>query len=86
MKNIITVFVLLILGFGGYLIFRGSSNVADIVAPGTSLEGLAPARVSGVFKRGEQAPDVQFTDFQGKVHNLSDYAGKAVIVDFWAAW
>ena len=35
-----------------------------------------PAKVSGV----------EFTDFKGGKRALSDYAGKAVVLNFWATW
>jgi len=31
------------------------------------------------------APDFMFTDLKGKVHRLSDYRGKIVILNFWSA-
>jgi len=30
--------------------------------------------------------DLKFTDLNGKEQNLKDYAGKVVLVDFWATW
>lgn len=35
---------------------------------------------------GEQVPDFSFTDFNGKQHRLSDFAGHYVLLDFWATW
>jgi thiol-disulfide isomerase/thioredoxin len=35
---------------------------------------------------GNEVPDFAFTDFSGKKHKLSDYRGKYVLLDFWAAW
>lgn len=32
------------------------------------------------------APDFSFTDIEGKIHSLSDYRGKYVILNFWASW
>lgn len=31
-------------------------------------------------------PDFQFTDADGKTRTLKDYAGKAVVLNFWATW
>ena len=35
---------------------------------------------------GENAPDFSLTDLDGKVVHLSDFKGKAVILDFFASW
>jgi thiol-disulfide isomerase/thioredoxin len=31
-------------------------------------------------------PDFAFTDLEGRAHKLSDYAGRRVLLDFWATW
>jgi peroxiredoxin len=35
---------------------------------------------------GGGAPALELADPEGKVHRLSDYRGKAVLVNFWATW
>jgi thiol-disulfide isomerase/thioredoxin len=35
---------------------------------------------------GSEVPDFQFTDFSGKKRKLSEFRGKYVLLDFWAAW
>ena len=35
---------------------------------------------------GKLAPDITITDIKGKVHKLSDYRGKDVMLVFWATW
>ncbi len=35
---------------------------------------------------GAEMPDFTFTDFRGKKRRLSEFRGKYVLVDFWAAW
>ena len=35
---------------------------------------------------GETAPNWQLNDADGKLHSLSEYRGKVVVMDFWATW
>src|SRR5207237_1448141 len=35
---------------------------------------------------GNEVPDFNFTDFNGKKRKLSEFRGKYVLLDFWAAW
>lgn len=37
-------------------------------------------------KKGERAIDFTCPDANGKMHSLSDYKGKVVVVDVWATW
>ena len=37
-------------------------------------------------RMGSELPDFTFTDFQGKKRKLSEFRGKYVLLDFWAAW
>jgi cytochrome c biogenesis protein CcmG/thiol:disulfide interchange protein DsbE len=34
----------------------------------------------------QPAPDFSFQDIHGKIHNLSDFRGKVVVLNFWATW
>lgn len=45
-----------------------------------ALLALTAAPLSAEVKTGEQAPDFALTGSDGKVHKLSDYEGKVVIV------
>jgi peroxiredoxin len=36
--------------------------------------------------KGQPAPDFELQDLNGKTVKLSDYRGKAVVVNFWATW
>lgn len=35
---------------------------------------------------GTQVPDFAFTDFEGRSRTLSDFRGKALLLDFWGTW
>ena len=38
------------------------------------------------LKPGDPAPAFELRDQHGKLHRLADYAGKVVLVNFWATW
>jgi len=38
------------------------------------------------YKGNPIPPLLKLTDLNGKVHNLADYKGKVVLVNFWASW
>ncbi len=40
----------------------------------------------GIFSLAAAAADFSFRDIAGKQHNLVDYRGKWVLVNFWATW
>lgn len=35
---------------------------------------------------GEPAPLFELSDLQGRKHTLAEYAGKVVLINFWASW
>ena len=47
--------------------------------------GYSPAKVTG-DARGSIAPDFELKSLEGKTVRLSDYKGKAVLLNFWATW
>ena len=44
-----------------------------------------PASIAAVDSR-KAAPSISFHDATGKKHQLSDYKGRVVLLDFWATW
>ncbi len=57
-----------------------------------ALADVGPGQLKGSFSRFDlaKAPkpllDFPFTDAEDKPHKLSDYAGKVLLVNFWATW
>jgi peroxiredoxin len=41
---------------------------------------------SGAAQIGQSAPEVTLRDLDGKLHPLSGYRGRRVILNFWASW
>jgi thiol-disulfide isomerase/thioredoxin len=73
---------LIILGqscFGAIAVGQGPI----ILGPGPKSSSKQTMKLLPV---GESAPDWQLTDAEGKVHSLSEYRGKVVVLDFWATW
>jgi len=73
--GISTVVVLVILGFS---VLKGNPS-GDELTGGTS--GLTSSTAVS-----EQAPDFSLESFEGETISLDEQQGKAVFVDFWAAW
>ena len=80
MKRNATVLVIVILAVAA-LIYYGArlSRRPDAVA-------AAGANMKMGHTVGSQAPDFTLDSLDGKTMKLSDYRGKAVLVNFWATW
>lgn len=69
-KKIQVIILLAVFVIGGYAI-------------GTALFG---EEKNGQIKPGQQPPEFKLADLEGGVHQLSDYAGQPVIVNFWGTF
>lgn len=49
-------------------------------------EDLDTKYATTLVKPGTVAPDFKLKSPDGKVHNLSSFRGKTVVLDFWASW
>jgi thiol-disulfide isomerase/thioredoxin len=89
-KNIIVAFVVvvLVITIGVFLVVsrNGSDKDSSTIEQPASNNQSQEVNVSGEFVRGEITPDVTFSDFEGNSYNLTDFRGKAVVLDFWAGW
>jgi len=57
--------------------------IASVVAGCASTAGSVARESTTV---GAAAPDFTLRDLDGRQVHLSDYAGKVVLIDFWATW
>ncbi len=69
----------------------GGIFLAVVLAGGLYLLNrywVAPATTRAAKPTGEHpiAPNFSLTDISGQKLNLADYAGKVVLLDFWATW
>ncbi len=63
--------IIVLLGLVGFLIILGF--------------GLLRTQ-QGSITIGEKAPDITLTTFDGKNISLDEFAGKVVVINFWASW
>lgn len=51
-----------------------------------TIYNSATKEQKGLLEIGEQAPDFTLMDLNGEEHQLSDYKGQGVFVNFWGTW
>ncbi len=59
---------------------------AKLVPGGGAAGGMTPATPVPLLAAGAVAPDFVSLDLDGKEVRLADFAGKVVVLDFWATW
>lgn len=72
--------------YSEFLIERSKMLLMENTLPEAYREITEQMLASLSLKSGNEAPDFEFTDFDGKKHRLSDFRGKWVLLDFWATW
>ena len=65
-------------------LFTGCEKSSQQSAPTAQATSSGTAAVGG--EAGNQAPDFQLKDLQGKPVSLGELRGKVVLVNFWATW
>ncbi|WP_100402427.1 thiol-disulfide oxidoreductase ResA [Bacillus sp. FJAT-42315] len=56
------------------------------IAVGYTLYTNLTKEARGTLQVGDEAPDFVLTDLSGEKHQLSDYKGKGVFLNFWGTW
>ncbi|MBZ0291353.1 MAG: TlpA family protein disulfide reductase [Anaerolineae bacterium] len=64
----------------GSIMLLGAIVVAGVIF------ALALARQNQTQPEHGPAPDFEFTTFDGATHQLSDFRGQVVVINFWASW
>lgn len=80
MKTNILIVLVLVLATAAYTYFTNSQTAAP-----REVAKLQPLSAPAI-RQGAPAPDVAYTALNGKKGRLSDFKGKAVILNFWASW
>lgn len=77
-------------GADGELLVTGQVAEAVSVPTGDGEDpidvGTLPAKLYKQLAVGDAAPDFQATTLDGKTITLADFAGKYLLLDFWATW
>ena len=60
-------------------------GIATVARETAAAENAADA-ASETKARGSEAPDFTVYDLEGNAHQLSDFRGKPVLLNFWASW
>lgn len=76
---------LLILGLVGLAIAALIFTTSQTTRKNAALQSQGPVSSGGDIK-GKQAPEFELKSLEGKTVRLSDYRGKAVLLNFWATW
>lgn len=89
-KLIIGILIFAVIIGGAYIAYDklGSEYKPDVFATTTAAveEGQNNSTEESTEAEYEAAPDFTVIDKDGKEHNLSDFKGKPVVLNFWASW
>lgn len=81
-RNILAFIILLgLISYGTYEYINGKNAAIPELQEGTVNENVTVG-----IEKGQQAPDFELKDANGKAYKLSDFRGKKVFINFWATW
>lgn len=67
-------------------IMRSAILLVLIAAIGYTIYNSVTAEDVSLLKVGDPAPDFALVDLEGEQHQLSDYKGQGVFLNFWGTW
>jgi thiol-disulfide isomerase/thioredoxin len=85
-KTLVGALVVLALGVGGFMAVRYTRKVGEQLTSSTSAGSATGKSRVRFVKNPKPIPDLTMMTLEGKTITSKDWAGKVVIVNFWATW
>lgn len=82
MKALLIIIVIIIVSIGGWLMISKTGQGQNT----TTGNNTVIQTQTDSSAKSDKAPDFHLQDYNGKTVNLSDFAGKPVVINSWAAW
>lgn len=79
---IIVVILVITVAIAGFFLSKATNRNKQASGTLTTEE----AQVTGSFVKDKQAPNYTLVDFDGNTHKISEFQGKVLVLDYWAAW
>lgn len=92
MKNKLIVFFILLISLSLSCMGKDkndkpiNNNVVDLAKSTEKVEDIKKEKEEKIEDKKVEVPKIVLKDQNGKEHNLEDYKGKVVFINFWATW
>ena len=85
LKLFIWILVFAVVIVGAYVLYNRLSGEVELGGIATTPQAVEDP-TGETEAKGSEAPDFTVYDLEGNPHNLSDFRGKPVLLNFWASW
>lgn len=85
-KILIIIGVIVVVGAGWLIISRTGQRQSSSTTSNTTTQASPTAQSLPDQQAGDKAPDFHLQNYSGKTINPSDFAGKPLVINSWAAW